>query len=608
MENITTVSLSRRGVRLALRIQQHLGGIIIAPERCADSAGPNATLYAANTLSSYLKQAFVNSGGLVLIMPTGAAVRLLAPLLRDKRHDPAVVVLDEGARHAVALLSNHLGGGNQLARQVAEIVGATPVITTASDVLGVTALDLLAQEQGWTVESDHGLTRASSALVDDEPVGCYQDGGDELWWEQAPANLTRYASIAELANAEAGARVVITDRLHPTLPPAGVGVVFRPKTLVAGVGCVRGATADEIGALITKTLAEHQLSPASLRAIATIDVKRDESGITDLALRLDVPVQYYSAAELSAVDAPSGGSSEVNRTVGTPAVCEPAALLAAQTGTLVIPKTKTARVTVAVARLQAMPQQGTLAVVGIGPGAPEDMTLRARTALERAEAVVGYGLYLDMLRPWLRQKQYYASLIGEETVRCRLAISLMRAGKQVALVSSGDAGIYGMAGLVFELLAEEGVPADMERVTVVPGVSAAQAAAAALGAPLMSDYATISLSDLMTPWEVIKQRLQAAAGADLVVALYNPASKRRQQPIARAQAIFLARRPPDTPVALVYDVTRPGQHVTVTDLQRLLEYPITMLTLVIIGNSKTNRWGDRLVTKRGYHPESAPLP
>ena len=177
-----------------------------------------------------------------------------------------------------------------------------------------------------------------------------------------------------------------------------------------------------------------------------------------------------------------------------------------------------------------MPQQGTLTVVGIGPGAPEDMTLRARTALERAEAVVGYGLYLDMLRPWLRQKQYYASLIGEEAARCRLAINLMRAGKQVALVSSGDAGIYGMAGLVFELLAEEGAPADMERVTVVPGVSAAQAAAAALGAPLMSDFATISLSDLMTPWEVIEQRLQAAAGADLVVALYNPASKRRQQP------------------------------------------------------------------------------
>jgi len=214
--------------------------------------------------------------------------------------------------------------------------------------------------------------------------------------------------------------------------------------------------------------------------------------------------------------------------------------------------------------------------------------------------VVGYHGYLDLVRGWLDGKALHGSPIGEEVERCRLAVSLCRAGQRVALVSSGDAGVYGTAGIVFELLHQEGDAALGDRVVVVPGVTAANTAAGVLGAPLMSDYVTLSLSDLMTPWSVIERRLQAAAEGDLVVVLYNPASQRRQRQLERAQEILLEKRVPTTPVGLVRNASRPGEEVLVTDLGHLLDHPVDMLTTVIVGNSATMLVGKRLVTRRGY--------
>jgi len=243
---------------------------------------------------------------------------------------------------------------------------------------------------------------------------------------------------------------------------------------------------------------------------------------------------------------------------------------------------------------------GRLTVVGLGPGALEDLTERGRQALQAAEVVVGYHSYLDQVRPWLGPKAYHGSPIGDEIERCALALTLARSGCRVALVSSGDAGIYGMAGPVLELLAAAEATLDPVAVEVIPGVSAANAAAALLGAPLMSDFAVISLSDLLTPWELIKRRLDAVGAADLVVALYNPASARRRDHLARAQQILLRYRPAETPVGLVRNASRPGQVVTVTDLEHLLDHSVDMLTVVIVGNCATIRVGDRLVTRRGY--------
>lgn len=243
---------------------------------------------------------------------------------------------------------------------------------------------------------------------------------------------------------------------------------------------------------------------------------------------------------------------------------------------------------------------GSLALVGIGPGGPAGITARAREVLEGADAVIGYDGYLEQLRPWLVGPALHGSPIGEEVQRARLAIALARAGQRVALVSSGDAGVYGTAGIVFELLHDADAGAEAAAVEVVPGVSAAHAAAALLGAPLMNDYAAISLSDLMTPWEVIERRLEAVAAADLVVALYNPASGRRRAQLARAQELLLRHRPSETPVGLVRNAGRAGQAIRIVALGELLEQEIDMLTIVIVGNRATIRVGDRLVTRRGY--------
>jgi cobalt-precorrin 5A hydrolase/precorrin-3B C17-methyltransferase len=377
-------------------------------------------------------------------------------------------------------------------------------------------------------------------------------------------------------------------------------VVYRPGTLVVGIGCVRGATADELGDLVRGTLERHGLAMASVRELATIAAKRDEQGIVELADRYGWPVRYFGAADLAAAGAPSGASEAVERAVGAPGVCEPAALLASGAQALIVPKTATGRATVAVACAAVPSPRGHLAVVGIGPGAPEHLTGRVRRLLEDADAVVGYHGYLDQVRPWLGPKVYYGSAIGEETERADLAIALSRAGRTVTLVSSGDAGVYGTAGIVLERLAQEEAEEEAAGVEVVPGVSAAMAAAALLGAPLMNDFAAISLSDLLTPWPAIERRLEAAAAADLVIALYNPASSQRRQQIAQARQILLRHRPPSTPVGIVRNAYRPGQEVTVTDLEHMLEGAIDMLAIVLIGNSATVRVGGRLVTRRGY--------
>ncbi len=240
-----------------------------------------------------------------------------------------------------------------------------------------------------------------------------------------------------------------------------------------------------------------------------------------------------------------------------------------------------------------------LYVVGIGPGGLNHMTFAARAALDAADTVVGYSTYLNLIEPLLAGKEVVSSGMMREVERCREALQLAAAGKTVALVSSGDSGIYGMAGLVLELVRDGGF--DGVEVEVVPGVSAVQAAAAVLGAPLMHDFAVISLSDLLTPWELIRKRLKAAAEADFVVALYNPRSKGRVRQIEEAREILLTARPAETPVGIVRHALRDGQERIVTTLGEMLSHHIDMFSLVVIGNSATFVDGEgRMVTPRGY--------
>lgn len=246
-------------------------------------------------------------------------------------------------------------------------------------------------------------------------------------------------------------------------------------------------------------------------------------------------------------------------------------------------------------------KRGSLTVVGLGPGALDQLTPAARAAVEGAEVVLGYRAYLDLAAPLLAGKERVDGHMTGETERARAAIARARAGARVALVSSGDPGVYGMASLVLEILRDEGWRrGEGFDLAVVPGVTALGSCASLAGAPLGHDFCAISLSDLLTPWEVIARRLEAAASADFVIGLYNPASTRRRRPLAEAHAILSRHRPPETPVAVVTDAYREGERAVVTDLGRLLEEEIGMTTTVIVGASRSFAFEGFLVTPRGY--------
>ncbi len=502
----------------------------------------------------------------VLFLATGAAVRIVAPLLADKATDPAVVCVDEAGRFAVALCGGHAGGANALARTVAAALGATPVVTTATDATGVPALDQL---PGFVAAGDVGGVTAAML-----------DGRRPLVDAGVPWPLP----FAAGAGPE---RIVVTDR---EVAPADGTVALHPPSLVAGVGASSGAPADAAGPLLAAALTGAGLARASVAEVATIDRRAGDDAIVALGL----PVRAFTAEQLAEVDVPTP-SEVVRAAVGTASVAEAAALLAAGPGAkLVVTKQAGAHATVAVARRRG--PRGQVSVVGLGPGHVAHRTPAAEAAVRRAEVVIGYGPYVDACADLLTPSQEVVrSPIGDETVRAKQAVSEAGAGRRVAVVCSGDAGVYAMASLTLEVAGDAGVEVD-----VVPGVTAALAASALLGAPLGHDHVVISLSDLLTPWAAIETRLRAAAGADLVVALYNPRSRGRTWQFDAARTILLEHRSPATPVGVVTDATRPGQSVRLTTLGDVDPETIGMTTCVVVGSSATRVIGGRMVTPRGY--------
>jgi cobalt-precorrin 5A hydrolase/precorrin-3B C17-methyltransferase len=511
--------------------------------------------------------------GLVLMLATGAAVRIIGPLLRDKDRDPAVVCVDEAARWAVALCGGHAGGANELARSVANLLGAEAVVTTATDAAGVPALDLL---PGFAAAGD--VAAVTRALLE----------GRNPMVEVALPGWPAPLGIASGAGPE---RVVVTDRRVA----GGSGVVLlHPPSLVVGVGCSTGAGVDEVRPLLDAALAEAGLARASVGAVATIDRRAAHPAVSGLGL----PVRAFPAPDLARVRVPNP-SPVVDEAVGTPSVAEAAALLAAgRDASLVVTKRTSPTATVAVARRRR--PVGELALVGLGPGHAGHRTPAAAAAVRSAEVVTGYAPYVEQAADLIRAGQVVERHpIGSEAERARGALEHAASGRRVALVCSGDAGVYAMASIVLEVAPE--VAPDVE-VSVVPGVTAGVAAAALLGAPLGHDHAVVSLSDLLTSWEVIAHRVRAAAESDLVLTLYNPRSAGRTWQLEAALDIVRRHRPADTPVGVVADAYRPGQQVSWTTLSGVDPATVGMTTCVIVGASSTRIVGGRMVTPRGYRP------
>jgi cobalt-precorrin 5A hydrolase/precorrin-3B C17-methyltransferase len=375
----------------------------------------------------------------------------------------------------------------------------------------------------------------------------------------------------------------------------GNRLVFRPPSLVVGVGSARGVSATEVGQLIDRTLADALLAPESVRCLATVDLKADEPGILDAAKARGWDVVTFPAGMLAEVEVPNP-SDVVQAEVGTPSVAEAAALHAARTqgrgAELVAEKHKSANATAAVARLVP---KGRLSVVGLGPGARDLLTPRAHEALRRSSVVVGLDQYVDQVRDLLRPgTRIVQSGLGQEEQRARTAVDEATAGRAVALIGSGDAGVYAMASPALEFASS-----DVE-VEGVPGITAALAASALLGAPLGHDHAYISLSDLHTPWEIIERRVRAAAEGDFAVCFYNPRSRARDWQLPAALKILSAHRPAGTPVGLVRNASRPDESVTLTTLAALDPVAADMVSVVLVGSSRSRHIAGRFVTPRGY--------
>lgn len=523
-----------------------------------------------------VKKNWDGARALVFIMASGIAVRTVAPLLRDKSSDPAVVVMDEKGKYVVSLIGGHEAGANDLALRVAGAIGAEPVITTATDAGGLIAIDVFAKNNALIIENREQLPRVSSLHISKGHLNVYSETTFEL-----PDGLLSAASPVE-------ADVIISHRLMDTK-----ALLLRPPVLVLGIGLNSGTEASEIEDAVAAMLKEQGLSPLSLRLIATHEKKKaEEPGIREFARGRGLDLIGFTTGELNSVEGVAQSEAAM-KALGVRAVAEPAALLAAGTDNLLVKKIKSGNVTLALCASRLR----TLYVVGTGPGGLQYMTPDALNTIRESDVVVGFKSYLKLIEPLLEGKEVVSSAMTQEVDRVKRAVELALSGKKVSLVSGGDPGVYAMAGLVYEVVGSFKAPVDIK---VVPGISALNASAARLGAPLMHDFCAISLSDRLTPWGLIEERLEAAAKADFVIALYNPRSKGRKTHINTAREIILKHRAPSTPVGIVRSAMRQEEEVTVTDLGRMLEHEIDMKSTVIIGNSHSFRWHDRLITPRGY--------
>ena len=596
-ERVALVAITAEGGALARRIADALGDAEVhgLMGRVGD-----ADVWFTETVR-HVRELFEARRPVAGICAAGILVRSVAPALADKRAEPPVVAISDDGAFAVPLLGGHRGGVD-LARRIADAIGGTAAVTTAGDRRFRIALD--EPPEGWTLANPEDCKPFVAALLQGAQVRPPADMTSEAPW-LAESRLP-FDDSGELA-------IRVDDTGAGGAPDT---LVYRPRRLAIGVGCERGTTADEIASLARSCLDAAGLAADAVAGVFSIDLKSDEPAIHALAESLGAPARFFGAAALEA-EAPRlrNPSNLVFRAVGCHGVAEGAALAAAgPKGRLVVEKTKSVRATCAIARATGPldgssigAPRGELAVVGVGPGDAGTLTPEARAAIENAWHLVGYRRYLDLVAGagLVRSQAVHAYELGEERARAARAIDLAAEGERVALVCSGDPGIYAMASLVMEVLDGTADPAARRvAVRVVPGVSALQAAAARAGAPIGHDFCAVSLSDLLTPREVIEDRLAAAARADFVIALYNPVSPARRETFDRALRILREHRAADTPVVVARNLGRAGESVDIVPLDGIDPERVDMMTVLVVGSSRTRTFAhggaERAYTPRGY--------
>jgi len=548
---------------------------------------------------SQLQSLYQSGEHIIGLCATGILVRALAPVLNDKKTEPAVLAVAVDGSVVVPLLGGH-NGANVLATQIAKKIEGIEAITTSSDIRFGVAID--DPPKGWKVLNRDAAKNIYSRILAGDPIRLNVKSGDVKWLTQSEI---QFDDCAE------GPCIQVTPEF---IAEPKNDLVLCPPVLSLGVGCERNCDPAELEELIRKTFKDTGLSTGSISCIASLDLKMDESAVNQLAASLGVPVRFFTAEELDELTPYLANPSDtVFNAVGCHGVSEGSALAAAGSNArLLVEKQRSLRATCAIAinpdgikADQVGQGRGHLSIIGIGPGSDSWRTPEATALLSAASDFVGYGLYLDLIEDFIVGKHRHISELAQEEERVRRALDLASEGRNVALVCSGDAGIYALATLVFELIDREN-QTDWNRVSiqVAPGISALQAAASRIGAPIGHDFCTISLSDLLTPFEEIERRIKAAAEGDFVVAFYNPVSKRRRTQLVRAKEILLSGRGPDVPVVLARNLGREEESIEVIKLADLKPDHADMLTMVLVGNSQSRsieRGGRHWVyTPRGY--------
>jgi len=585
------VCLTSGAVPVAQRIASLLDGTLHGKADRVPEAGVKFT-----ETMKHLAALFREGTPIIGVCAAGILIRAVAPELKDKRTEPPVLAVAEDGSSVVPLLGGH-HRANVLAQQITQELGGSAAVTTSGDVRFGIALD--EPPDGLTLANPEDAKAFMAELLNGATLTIE---GRHSWLQESKLPRHLHGRL----------RISVSERYWTG---GKHHLVYHPRTLAIGVGCERGCNPEELWTLVDETLHWYHIAPESVGGVYSLEVKRDEPAVLGLGLRLQCPVRFFDAATLEKQKARLLTPSEVVfREVGCHGVAEGAALaVVGEAGMLWVPKVRSARATCAIA---AAPEPfeaeafgvglGQLFIVGLGPGTPDWRTPEARKVLEGASDWVGYGLYLDLAADVRRNQKQHRFALGEETERVRYALNLAAEGRTVALISSGDPGIYAMATLAFELLERDAQPEWAQvSVSVVPGISAMQAAAARIGAPLGHDFCAISLSDLLTPTAVIEQRLHAAAQGDFVIALYNPVSRKRVALLVTAREILRRHRRPETPVVLAHNLGRPDETLRVITLSELRPELIDMLTVVLIGSSQTRHlptpdktgW---VYTPRGY--------
>ncbi|WP_316859692.1 precorrin-3B C(17)-methyltransferase [uncultured Cohaesibacter sp.] len=548
----------------------------------------------------HLKELYAEGHGILAFYASGIVIRALAPMLDDKFKEPPVVAVARDGSSVIPLLGGH-HGANELARTVAEGLECHAAITTAGDCRYRLALDN--PPKGWKLQHPREAASIMARLVEGEAVSV---SSDLDWLDES-----------ELLRADS-AEIKLTTSLAPVeKETAKSALTYSPQKLVIGIGCERGVSAEHLIAHIEQVLADNRLAPEAIGLVASIDLKMDEYAIHQAAANFGVPARFFDAKTLDAEkDRLQNPSDIVFAEVGCHGVAEGAALAATGiAGKLLVAKVKSDKATCAIGLAEQpfgkdLPgkKRGSLAVIGMGPGQTAWRTPEATNLIASADKLVGYRLYLDLLGPMADEERRCDFKMGSEKERCRYALEEAGKGYDVALICSGDGGIYAMGALVMELLDRSlengGVSDDAKRValTHVPGISALQAASARFGALLGHDFCTISLSDLLTPWETILQRIEAAAKGDFVIAFYNPVSIKRRTQLATAREILMTERPADTPVLLASNLGRDNEALKLRTLENLDINEVDMLTVVLVGSSQSKVWrsGDHSIGDEGW--------